>query len=98
VADRVRARTGDDDALRFRGALQVLERQRQVRLGLGDRPADAGHHLDRGLHQLMTHLGVLAALKQPGKPGEHKARVLPQHPGLRVDQLHLPFDAKGGAG
>src|ERR1700733_11549416 len=101
VADRVRAGTGDHDAMRLRGALQVLERQRQVRLGLGDRSADAGHHLDRGLHELMTHLGVLAALQQPGKPGKDLAG-LPgllesgEHPKMRHELMQSTVEVVTG--
>jgi hypothetical protein len=94
VAQRVRAGAGQHDAVRFRGALQLLDRHGEVGLGLGDRPADPRHHLDGGLHQLVAHLRVLAALLQAAQAGQHQAGVLPQHARLRVNELHFPFDAE----
>ncbi len=94
VAHRMRARAGQHDAVRLGGALQFLHRHGEVSLGFGHRAADPGHYLDGGLHQLVPHLGMLAAFLQARQTRQHGARVLPQHSRPRVDELHFPFDAK----
>ena len=80
--------------MRFGGALQLLYRHGEIRLGFRDRPAYPGHDFHGGLHQLVPYLGMLAAFVQAGQPGEHRGGVLAQHPRLRVDEVNFPFHAK----
>jgi len=98
VAHRVRARAGQHDAVRFGAALQVLHRHGKVRLGFGHGPADPGHRLDGGLHQLVSHLGVLTAFLQARQARQQHAGILPEHARLRVDELHFPLDAERRTG
>jgi hypothetical protein len=94
VAEGMRSRAGQHHIAGVGHPLELSDCRPQVLLGLGDRAADAGGELERGLHQLVADLGSLAGLAELGQRREHLGRLLTQRSRPGVDQLQLPLHAQ----
>jgi hypothetical protein len=97
VAHGMRPGASQNDTVIFSTAPEFGDILLQVDPGLGNCAANTGNDLDGRLHEFMADMPVLTAGVQAGQPGQHLVGVLPQQPGLGVDELHFPFDAESGA-